>query len=493
MSDRGRGRSSTGGRGNGRGRSNTSNPERGIVPFPAAPVAPVNQVKQYTSLGPIPVPKPYSSALASQPKPFDPLEGPRPIESIPISTDPEARDIIGPNNPGGKRFDLCPEKPNPIQTIYPLQKSTSEYVPKPNPVTLFYVEPNLKFKRDPVKLAAQYFPDGWFFKPNHPDKCLPFYKDILVHSESITVKCIYDRNDQSKIIFHSIYILQVMSLEDWGAHPSALLSLPNHDVQYNYYDYMDAWFRIFMYQNLTHSHSWFVNWDQKFNSFFPYWFLDWWQQFGPEQCIFPEPLQIQMNHFSKQQSHWHKLNLHVPTALQFISKYKVPWIVKWQYKLVTPKVEEVFFCLESSSSTSVIHHSQIDIVVRQVFSKWWDKFNIDRIIGQVTKEFPLVSNLPTTIPGPDPLQVTNPNKASISGTKPVEPTVSMASSKSKKPKSSPPKKGSKYSKSQMMDAILALTEQVKEMKDEDSSSNSSQGSISNDPYDLYQDGQDPNY
>jgi len=43
-----------------------------------------------------------------------------------------------------------------------------------------------------------------------------------------------------------------------------------------------------------------------------------------------------------------------------------------------------------------------------------------------------------------------------------------------------------------MDAILALTEQVKEMKDEDSSSNSSQGSISNDPYDLYQDGQDPN-
>ena len=255
MSERGRGR--TGGRGNGRGRSNTSNIEKGIVPFPAAPVAPVNQVKQYTSLGPIHVPKPYITALASQPIPFDPLNGPRPIETIPISTDPEARDIIGPANPGGKIFDICLPQPSPIQTSYPLIKSTSEYVPKPDPVILFYVEPNLKFKNDPIKLAAQYFPSGWFFKPNHQDKGLPFYKDILTQTESITVKCIYDRNDPTKIIFHSIYILQVINLEDWGIPPSTLQDLPNHDVQFSYFDYMDAWFRIFMYQNreITREHS----------------------------------------------------------------------------------------------------------------------------------------------------------------------------------------------------------------------------------------------
>ena len=182
MSERGRGRTDTCGRGNGRGRGNTSNTEKGIVPFPTAQIAPVNQVKQFTSLGPIPVPKPYSSALASQPKPFDPLDLPRPVETIPISTDPDGNDIMGPGNPGGKRFDLCPIQPSAIQTIYPIQKSSADYVPKPDPVTLFHVEPNLKFKRDPIKLAAQYFPSGWYFKPNHPDKGLPFYKDILTQT-----------------------------------------------------------------------------------------------------------------------------------------------------------------------------------------------------------------------------------------------------------------------------------------------------------------------
>ena len=40
----------------------------------AAPAAPVNVVNRFQSLGPISTPKPYSSSLASQPKPIDPLD-----------------------------------------------------------------------------------------------------------------------------------------------------------------------------------------------------------------------------------------------------------------------------------------------------------------------------------------------------------------------------------------------------------------------------------
>ena len=143
MSERGRGRIGDRGRGRtgrGNGRGETSNPERALTPFPAAPAAPVNVVNQFQSLGTIPIPKPYSSALASQPKPFDPLDGP-----------------IKPSQP----FDICPGAPFPIPIRnFPIQKSTTYYVPTPDPISLFSIEPNMTHKKDPVKLAEQFFPPG---------------------------------------------------------------------------------------------------------------------------------------------------------------------------------------------------------------------------------------------------------------------------------------------------------------------------------------------
>ena len=132
--DRGRGRT---GRGNGRGES--SNPERALTPFPAIPATPVNVVNQFQCLGTIPTSMPYSSALASQPKPFDPLDGP-----IKLS----------------KPFDICPQALAILIRNFPIQKSTTDYVPTPDPDNLFFVEPNMTNKKDPVKLAEQFFPPG---------------------------------------------------------------------------------------------------------------------------------------------------------------------------------------------------------------------------------------------------------------------------------------------------------------------------------------------
>ena len=193
-----------------------------MIPFPAAPAAPVNVVNRFQSLGPIPTQKPYSLALDSKPKQTNPLDPYDPIN------------VVGLINLGGTSIDICLPEPRPIHTNYPIQKSYTEYVPKPDPDNLFFIEPHMTNKKDPVKLAAQFFPPGWHFKPDNPEKSLPFYKDILVSTNSISVKAIYDRNDQTKVIFHSIYIIQVISMADWRSHPSDLQTLPNHDTPYNY-------------------------------------------------------------------------------------------------------------------------------------------------------------------------------------------------------------------------------------------------------------------
>jgi hypothetical protein len=60
--------------------------------------------------------------------------------------------------------------------------------------------------------------------------------------------------------------------------------------------------------------------------------------------------------------------------LHFSKKYKVPWILKWQYVIVGDKLE------------------------RHWYIKWWDKFRFDDIVEKV-KDFchaPKALNLPIT-------------------------------------------------------------------------------------------------
>ena len=82
------------------------------------------------------------------------------------------------------------------------------------------------------------------------------------------IKLIYDRTYTSKIVYHSLYIHNFVSLVDWG-FPYQLRDLPGHSIQYSYYDYIDAWFKVLLYQNESNSHSWFLQFDQKFKSELP--------------------------------------------------------------------------------------------------------------------------------------------------------------------------------------------------------------------------------
>ena len=60
-----------------------------------------------------------------------------------------------------------------------------------------------------------------------------------------------------------------------------------------------------------------------------------------------------------------------PILLLFKIKYKVPWICKWDYSVI-PK-----------------------IVIRQYNVMWWPRFDHNRIIAQVEKEFPV--KVPTQV------------------------------------------------------------------------------------------------
>ncbi|XP_028100604.1 uncharacterized protein LOC114299969 isoform X3 [Camellia sinensis] len=279
----------------------------------------------------------------------------------------------------------------------PVRSSRSDYT-KSHTTNLFYKEPSHPKGQVIHEIAKSYFGSGCHFILSHPEKTLTYYKDILIHHQSVLIKPIYDRTYASKILYHSIYIHNIVSLAEWGP-PYQLRDLPGHFVQYNYHDYVDAWFKIFLYQNETFSHSWFISFDKKFKSELPSWFLRWWTHYGAILDILPGNLIELINYFASV----YPFTAHqrtFPFLLIFISKYKIPWIFKWHYGI------------------------EDNIIIRQHSIKWWVKFNVPRIFEIVYKEFPIDHCAPT--PAIAKAQQ-NPTAAINQGSQPNLPPINLGS------------------------------------------------------------------
>lgn len=443
-------RDSDSGRGGGssQGRASYDSKLKGaIVPHPIAPVQPVNLVNKYTVLGQIP--KPYSTVLASKPPVIDPFA----TSSKPVIPSVPRKQVIP--------FDICGK---------PVSEYTQSHVDN-----LFFIEHFMKPSNNPVKLAAQYFPPGWHFVPSAPYKSLSYYKEILFQTDSVFIKPIFDRKDESKVIYHSLYIKQIIPQDKWHNHPSDLQLLTTSNSHFCYYDYIQAWNQIFLYQNESFSHSWFIQFDQKFKSQIPLWFTDWWFNFGPLEAVIPDELLKQIDYFKKV-----RINKNPDYAdleiLHFFSKYKVPWIFKWQYA-VTELVENTETIHTTGSHiASTTDHDGYSCLARVHYVKWWDKFNIERIIGQVQREFPPIKPAPVK---PNPVIQEKKTEGSSS-------SLDISSI-------------DKLSASELTTLLKAIQNRTESLKEEssgdnlsESSQNSSQKSATN-PYggSEFQDAQDP--
>lgn len=207
-------------------------------------------------------------------------------------------------------------------------QKTSPYMIRSNS-HIFIVESKYDSIANPVTNAKSYFPPLSHSIPQAPFKNLKFYTDILYETQSIGIKPIRDKDNPQIILYHSIYIHRILNEHEWNSHPYDLKVLQS-DLQYSYYDYIDAWYSILLHQTIDFSHSWFINFDSKFKSSFPFWFLHWWEKHGPVLDLLRPPMQ-ELVHYYK-----HKFNeseLFFPHLLHFVAKYKVPWILKWSYQV----------------------------------------------------------------------------------------------------------------------------------------------------------------
>ncbi|CAL2240102.1 unnamed protein product [Prunus armeniaca] len=253
-------------------------------------------------------------------------------------------------------------------TATPLSSST--FRPKTSPyiskctANLFIIEPHVSTSISPATLASNHFPPGFHYMPHSPYKSLKFYREILHETKSVDIKPIRDKIDPQKIIYHSIYIYQVLNQKSWGAHPYELRTLPSK-LQYNYADYVESFYYIFLHQTPEFSHSWFINFDNKFRPELPYWFLHWWDTHGPKSEIIPLQITELITTFSSK-AKLPERDLFFPMPLLFFIRYKIPWIMKWSYNI----------------------NWETRIFSRQFSVKWWDRFEVHRIAEYFYRDFP---------------------------------------------------------------------------------------------------------
>ena len=199
--------------------------------------------------------------------------------------------------------------------------------------------------------------------PSRPNVSIKFYELLLQSTGSVFINHTL-KKDSTDISFSKLVIQKIISFDDWKQSSNFQhLQSPNQYVPMKldsnvpelpvcYQDYLHAWNNV-LFQVNNDSHSWYIAFSQQIANTLPQWFfINWWPYFGPSAQIFPD--EINKNFINS------KLSL-----FQFIIKYNIPWILKWNYSSI----------MEKDPMSDIV----VSYLVHDIHIKWWAKFDINRL------------------------------------------------------------------------------------------------------------------
>ncbi|KAG4933898.1 hypothetical protein JHK87_047900 [Glycine soja] len=101
--------------------------------------------------------------------------------------------------------------------------------------------------KNPFKATDKAFPSDFHFKPIAVNKTRTFYEIILVDSNSVSIKHFKDPKDQLLNTHSTIQILKVLQPRHFGSDlkKGKKFSVPFDPIGYTYWDYVEAWTKIF--------------------------------------------------------------------------------------------------------------------------------------------------------------------------------------------------------------------------------------------------------
>ncbi|RDY00307.1 Orf V, partial [Mucuna pruriens] len=188
-----------------------------------------------------------------------------------------------------------------------------------------------------------------------------FYEFVLIDSNSVSIKYFKDPKNPLLNTHSTIQILKVLQPRHFGTNLNEYkkFSQPFDPIGYTYWNYIDAWTKVFWHQNINNKHSWLIYFKTNTKYNFPNWFISWWSQFGPIPEIFPEQVQQRFAQFTKL---YNFEESQIPVDLKYFSNFALEWIFSWQYRYNKTESNKYFPTLQ-----------------RHFFVKWWNQFDASKV------------------------------------------------------------------------------------------------------------------
>jgi len=174
--------------------------------------------------------------------------------------------------------------------------------------------------KNPFKVTVKVFSPGFNFKPTAINKTRTFYEFILIDTNLISIKHFKDPNDPSLNTHSTNQILRILQQPryfDQNLNEVKKFSVLFYPRGYTYWDYIDAWNKVFWHQNNKFKHSWLIYFKTNTVYNFLNWFLQWWDFFGLISEIFLEQVQQVFAQFQKMYNSWITNSNKLKIFLQF--------------------------------------------------------------------------------------------------------------------------------------------------------------------------------
>ncbi|KAG5572773.1 hypothetical protein H5410_062539 [Solanum commersonii] len=117
--------------------------------------------------------------------------------------------------------------------------------------------------------------------------------EMILSSTGCEFQHFYPANTKKVYNFSKLIIKRIIAPEEWGMSTLKEMDYFYQEqkvaVKYNYWDYIEGFNKVLLYENANRKHSWFIKiCSNIFDRHVPNWFCKWWTLYGPSIKILPE-------------------------------------------------------------------------------------------------------------------------------------------------------------------------------------------------------------